>query len=113
MLRHGVYLCVKFFFDLDHVLLVSFGDKVDSQSDLSESAWPAYSVKIDAAFGGEIEVDDDIDSLHIDASCDEVRTDQRFELSFSEPFKALDSFVRFHIWVQVLILIFFLIEFAG
>jgi|JI6StandDraft_1071083.scaffolds.fasta_scaffold96405_1 hypothetical protein len=68
--RHGVDLGIQFLLDFDHGLLVSFSDEVDGQSDLSEPARPADPVEVDAAFGGEIEVDDDVDSLDVDAPGD-------------------------------------------
>lgn len=47
---HGVDFCVQLFLDFDHVLLVSFGNEVDSQTDLSEPAGTSNSVQIGAAF---------------------------------------------------------------
>lgn len=72
---HGVYLGIQFLLDLDHIFLVLLSDQVDGQTYLSEPAAAANPVQVDAAFGGEVEVDDHVDCLHVDASGDQVGTD--------------------------------------
>lgn len=108
--RHGVDLGIQFLLNLDHRLLVSFSDEVDGESDLSEPARPADPVKVDAAFGGEVEVDDDVDSLHVDAPGDEVGTNKGLVLPPPEPLETLDPLIRFHVRMQILILVLLFIE---
>ena len=72
---HGVDFCIQLFLDFDHVLLVSFGNEVDSQTDLSEPAGTSNSVQIGAAFWREVEVDDNVDGLNVDTSGNEIWTD--------------------------------------
>jgi len=108
--RHGVDFRIQLLLYLDHVFLVPLGDEVDGQPDLPEPTRPADSVQVDAAFVGEVEVEDHVDGLHIDASGDQIGADQCFELSLSEPVKNLYPFIRLHIGMKILILIFLLIE---
>lgn len=65
--RHGVNFGVKFFLYFDDIFLISLGDEVDGQADLSESAGSTDTMQVCAAFPWEVEIDDDIDSLNIDA----------------------------------------------
>jgi hypothetical protein len=111
--RHGVDLGIKFLFDFDDALLVLFSDEVDGESDLSEPAAAADAVQVDAAFGGEVEVDDHVDGLHVDAAGDEVGTHQRLELALPEPLEDLDPLVAAHVGVQALVLVLLLVELAG
>ena len=69
-------------------------------------------MEVGAAFVGEVEVDDDVDGLDVDASGDEVGAHQGLELTLPESVKDFDSLVSLHIGVQVLVLIFFFVEFA-
>lgn len=101
MLRHGLYLGVELFLDLDDVFLVVFGDKVDGQTDLSIPATTAYSVQIGAALVREVEVDHHIHCRYIDASSDQVRPDQSLELTLSEALEHLRPFLCLHSRVQV------------
>lgn len=64
-------------------------------------------------FSWEIEIDDDVDSLDINSSRNQVRTDKGFELAFPKPVKNLDSFISFHVRMKVLIFIFLFVEFFG
>lgn len=95
--RHWVDFGVQFFLNFDDVLLVSFGDEIDGESDLSKSTWSSDSVKISAAFWREVEVENNINSLNINTSSYQVRANQGLELSFSESIKTFDSFIRFHV----------------
>jgi hypothetical protein len=67
-------------------------------------------MEVDTAFGWEIKVDDHVHGLHVNTPCNEVRTDECLELSLSEPLETLDSFIRFHVRMQIFVLIFLLVE---
>lgn len=56
-------------------------------------------MQVDAALRWEIKVDDYVDSLNIDSSGDQIRTDQSLVLSISKPIKAFDSLIWFHVGV--------------
>jgi len=109
MWGHWVDFCVQLFLNFYDILLISFCYEVDSQSDLTKPARSANSVQVGTAFVGEVEVDDNIDGLHINTSGNQIGADQSLELSFSESVEAFDSFLRFHVGVQILILIFLLV----
>ena len=66
-------------------------------------------MQIYTAFIGKIKVNNNVDGLNIDTSGYQIRADQSFELTFSEPIENFNSLVRFHVRMQIFILIFFLV----
>ena len=54
-------------------------------------------MQIYTAFIGKIKVNNNVDGLNIDTSGYQIRADQSFELTFSEPIKNFYSLVRFHV----------------
>lgn len=96
MFRHGFNLRVQFLLNFHHVLLVVLRYQVYCQTDLTESSASTDSVQVCAAFVREVEVDDHVDCRHVDASGDEVRADQRLELSLPEALKDLGPLIGFH-----------------
>lgn len=110
---HGVDLGVKFAFDFDDVLLVLLGDEVDGQSDLPVPAAAADAVQVDVGLVGEVEVDDHVDGLHVDAAGDEVGGDQSLELALAEAFEHPYALISLHVGVEVLVLVLLVVEFAG
>lgn len=112
MLGHWVYLGIQFLLDLNHVFLVFLSDEVDGQPYLSEAATAADPMQVDAAFGGEVEVDDHVDGLDVDASGDQVGTDQRLELSLPESLEDAYSLVTAHVGMKTFVLVLLLVELA-
>ena len=108
--RHGIYFCIQLFLYFYHVLLVTLGNEVYSQTDLPISTRSTYTMQIGATFIREVKIDDHVYSLHINTSSNQIRADQSFELSLSETIKYSDSFISFHVGMQILILIFFLVQ---
>ena len=113
MLGHRINLGVEFPLDLYDVFLVLFGDEVDGEADLSEPAAAADPVQVDAALGGEVEVYDHVDRLHVDAPGDEVGANERLKLAFAESFEDVDALVSAHVGVEALVLVLLFVEFAG
>ena len=66
-------------------------------------------MQIYTAFIGKIKVNNNVDGLNIDTSGYQIGADQSFELTFSEPIENFYSLVRFHVRMQIFILIFFLV----
>ena len=110
MLRHWVYLRIQLFLYLYHVLLIPLCDQVDSKTNLPKSARSTNSMQIGIALERKIKVDNNIDSLHINSSGNQVGTNKSLELSLPKPLKHLYPLIRFHIRMQVLILITLLIQ---
>ena len=113
MLGHRINLGVEFPLDLDHVLLILFGDEVDGESYLSEPAAAADPMQVDAALRGEVEVYNNVDRLHVDSPGDEVGADEVLELALAEAFEDVDALVAAHVGVEALVLVLLLVEFAG
>lgn len=112
MLGHGVDFGVQLFLDLYDILLVLFSDEVDGEADLPEPAAAADPVQVDAALGGEVEVDDHVDGLHVDAASYQVGADEGLELALAEALEDPDPFVAAHVGVQALVLVLLLVELA-
>lgn len=112
MLGHGVDFGVQLFLDLYDILLVLFSDEVDGEADLPEPAAAADPVQVDAALGGEVEVDDHVDGLHVDAASYQVGADEGLELALPEALEDPDPFVAAHVGVQALVLVLLLVELA-
>ena len=113
MLRHRVYLCIELPLNFDHILLIPLGNQIYSKAYLPESTAPPDPMQVGAALSGEIEVDDYVDRWDIDAPGDEIGTDQCLELSLSKPLEDVDPLLPWDLGMQVLVLVFLLIELLG
>ena len=113
MLWHRVYLCIELPLYFDHVLLIPLGNQIYSKAYLPESTAPPDPMQVGATLSGEIEVDDNVDRGNIDAPGDEIGTDQCLELSLSKPFEDVDPLLPWDLGMQVLVLVFLLVELLG
>lgn len=102
-LGHGIDGRIELLLDHHHVLLVVDGDEVDGEPDLAEAATAADPVQVGRGILGEVEVNDDVDTGHIDSSGDQVGADESLELSPPEALEDLQPFVL-HVGRQVLVL---------
>jgi len=113
VLWHRVYLCIELPLNFDHILLIPLGNQIYSKAYLPESTAPPDPMQVGAALSGEIEVDDHVDRGNIDAPGDEIGTDQCFKLSLSKPFEDIDPLFPWNFGMQVLVLVFLLVELLG
>lgn len=111
MLGHWVNLCIKFLFNFYYIFLISFSNQIDCKTNLTVTTTTSNPMKISATFSWEIKVNNNINCWYINTSRDEVWTDKSFEFSLSETFKNFCSFLRFHTWMKVSVLIFSFVEF--
>lgn len=72
VLGNGFDLRAELVLNLEQVLLVIFGDKVDSKTKMTESTRPTNSMQICLSIPWEIEVDNDIDRQDIDTSSENI-----------------------------------------
>ena len=112
MCRHRINFGVQLFLYFYHALLVSLGYQIYCQADLSVSSRSTDSMQICAALVGKVEVYDNIHCLHIYASRYQVRAYKCFEFAFPKAVESFQPVVSFHVWVEILILIFLLVEFT-
>jgi hypothetical protein len=91
--------------------LVSLGDQVNGQSDLSVSTASSDPVQVGARLIWEVEIDDNVHSLHINAPRNQIGADKSLKLSLSKSFEDFHSFFSLHVGMQVLILVPFFIQF--
>ena len=68
-------------------------------------------MQVNTAFIWKIKIQDHVDGLNIDTSGYQIGADQCFELTFSESVEDFYPFVGFHVGMQILILVFFFVEF--
>lgn len=113
MLRHRVDFRVQLPLYLYHVLLVLLSYQIYGQTDLSKSSTSTNPVQINTGLGREVKVDDHVHSLHVNTSCDQIRTHQSLKLSLRESLKTFRPLISLHIGMQKLILIPLLIQFFG
>ena len=71
-LWYGLYLCVKFFLDGDKIEAVVVCDEVDGQAEVTEATRASDSVEVSLRGLGEVKVDDDIDSLDVDTTSQQI-----------------------------------------
>jgi hypothetical protein len=84
VLGDALYLSVQLILDLEEVGLVIFSDEVDGNSEVTESAGSADSMKVNVGVLGEVEVDDHVDSLDVDTSGEDVGAHEASGLSILE-----------------------------
>ena len=70
--------------DLEHVVLIVFGNKVDGETKVTESARTPNPVEVGVGGAWEVEVDDDVHRHDVDASREEVSTHKASSLSIAE-----------------------------
>lgn len=75
-LRNGLNLCSKLLFNLVQVEPIFVCDQINGQTKMAESPRATNAVQVSLAVLREIKVDHHIDSLDIDTTGKEVRTDQ-------------------------------------
>lgn len=80
---------------------VLVGDKVDSNSEVTETSRTSDSVKVSLGVSWEVEVDDDIDSLDVDTTGEQVGADQVSAVSLTEVVEDAVSVVLSHLGVNV------------
>ena len=74
--RDRLDLRSELLFDSVECESVVVGDKIDCDTEMSKSARSTNPVQVGLCHLGEVEVDDDIDSLDVNASSEQVRRDQ-------------------------------------
>jgi hypothetical protein len=84
---------VEFFFNFVEIEAVVISDKVDCESQMTESSRPSDSMKIRLTVFGEVEVDDNVDCFDIDTASEEVSAHKITTCSISEVMK--DSIAMF------------------
>ena len=71
-MRDALDLGVEFVLNCEQIVLVVFSDEVDCHSKMTESSRSANSVEVGLSVLGEIKVDDNVDSLDVDTSGEDV-----------------------------------------
>ena len=67
-------------------------------------------MQVDAAFLWKIKVENNVDCLDIDASGDQIGTDEGFELSSPEPLETFYPFIGFHVGMKIFILVLLFVQ---
>ena len=75
-LGDGLDVCAQFFFSGHKVESVAVGDEIDGKPQVSEPSRATYPMKVCLASPGEVEVDDDVDCLDVNASGEEIYKSQ-------------------------------------
>jgi hypothetical protein len=70
--RDGLDLSPELLLDPVEVESIFVGEEVDGDTEVTESTGSTYSVEVGLGGFGEVEVDDDVDGLDIDTSCQEI-----------------------------------------
>lgn len=68
MFGHRVNFGIKLLFDLEYALLVSLSYQIYGETDLSIPSTSSNSVEISSGVIGKVEVDNHIDTLHVNTS---------------------------------------------
>lgn len=76
ILRDALDLGVQLIFDGEQVVLVILRDEVDGNTKMTESTRSSDSMEVGLSVLGEIEVDDDVNGLDIDTSCENIGAHQ-------------------------------------
>ena len=74
--RDGLNFGAEIAFDVIEVEPVIPADQVDSQTQMSVTPRAANTMEVRLGVFGEIEIDDDVDSLNVDTTGEQIRTDQ-------------------------------------
>ena len=72
VLRDGFDLRAELILNLEQILLVIFGDKIDGETKVTESTGPTNSMQICLSIPGEIEVDNHIHGQDINTSGENI-----------------------------------------
>ena len=84
VLRNWLNLRAQLVLNLEHVVLVVFGNKIDGETEVAESSGTSNSVEVGIGGAGEVEVDNDVHGLDVDASREEVSAHEASGLSIAE-----------------------------
>ena len=84
VLRDWLNLGRQFILNLEHVILVVFGDEIEGETEMTESARATNSVEVGVGGAGEVEVDDDVHGLNVDTSREEISAHKAPGLSVAE-----------------------------
>ena len=84
VLRDRLDLSGQVVLDLEHVVLVVFGNKVDGETKVTESAGTPNPVEVGIRGAWEVEVDDDVHRHDVDTSREEVSAHKTPGLSIAE-----------------------------
>jgi hypothetical protein len=76
ILRDTFDLSVKFILNCKQILLVILSDEIDSHTKMTKSTRSTNSVKICFSILGEVKVDNNVHSLNIDTSCEDICADK-------------------------------------
>ena len=70
--------------NLEHVILVVFGNEIEGETEVAESPGTADSVEVGVRGAWEVEVDNDVHRLDVDTSREEIRAHKASGLSVAE-----------------------------
>ena len=84
VLGNWLNLRAQLVLNLEHVVLVVFGNKIDGETEVAESSGTSNSVEVGIRGAGEVEVDNDVHGLDVDASREEVSAHEASGLSIAE-----------------------------
>ena len=104
---------IKFLFNTEDVVTIVIGNKVDSQTKVTETTRAANTVKIGFSGLGEIEVDDDVDGLDVDTTSDKIGTDQVTAVTLTEVVEDAVTVLLLHAGVDVVARVTELGDLAG
>ena len=80
---------------------VLVGDEVDSNSEMTETSRATDSVKVSFGVSWEVKVDDNVDSLDVDTTSEQVGADQVSAVSLTEVVENAVSVVLSHFGVNI------------
>ena len=70
--------------NLEHFMLVVFGNKVDGETEMTEPAGTSDPVKVGVRAAREVEVDNDVHGHDIDTTCEEIGAHKASGLTIAE-----------------------------
>lgn len=70
--RDGANFCPQILLHHPQRMAIIIGDQIHSQSQVTESSRPSNTVKVRLGILGEIKVDDDVHTLNINTTCEEI-----------------------------------------
>lgn len=75
-LRDRLYLRAELLLDAVQGEPILVRDQVDRDTEVTETSRATDAVKVGLRHAREVEINDDVDRLHVDTSCKEIGTDQ-------------------------------------
>ena len=98
---HGHDFSVQLLLYAHEVLLVVVRDEVNGQAQVAEAPTPADSVEVGLRVAREVEVEDHVHSLDVNAAREEVRTHQAAAVAQAEVVEDLVSVLLLHFGVDL------------